>query len=76
LGIVFNPKKSFTFKVIITIIEAFGIILIPIYLLSMLRQMFYGYKLSEFVTSSKTNANNVMPMNCRPYIQKNWNIDL
>jgi NAD(P)H-quinone oxidoreductase subunit 4 len=56
LGIVLNQKNSFTFKVIITIIEAIGIILTPIYLLSMLRQTFYGYKLSEFVTSSRTDA--------------------
>jgi NAD(P)H-quinone oxidoreductase subunit 4 len=56
LGRVLNQKNSFTFKVIITIIEAIGIILTPIYLLSMLRQTFYGYKLSEFVTSSWTDA--------------------
>ncbi len=56
LGIVLNQKNSFTFKVIITIIEAVGIILTLIYLLSMLRQTFYGYKFSEFVTSSKTDA--------------------
>ena len=30
------------FKLILTIFEAFGIILTPIYLLSMLRQIFYG----------------------------------
>ncbi len=55
LGIV-NQKNSFTFKVIITIIEAIGIILTPIYLLFMLRQTFYGYKLSKFVTSSEIDA--------------------
>nr|YP_009559713.1 NADH dehydrogenase subunit D [Lycopodium clavatum]AZU95765.1 NADH dehydrogenase subunit D [Lycopodium clavatum] len=43
LGIVSGQNYSLTFKTIITIIEAIGIILTPIYLLSMLRQMFYGY---------------------------------
>nr|AND48364.1 subunit 4 of NADH-plastoquinone oxidoreductase [Eosphagnum rigescens] len=56
LGIVLNQQNSFTFKVIITIIEAIGIILTPIYLLSMLRQTFYGYKFPEFITSSNTDA--------------------
>ncbi|KAL0532811.1 hypothetical protein IC582_030891 [Cucumis melo] len=32
-------------KIVITLVMAIGIILTPIYLLSMLRQMFYGYKL-------------------------------
>lgn len=52
LGIVINQKYSFTFKIFITIIQAIGIILTPIYLLSMLRQMFYGYKFSNFVNFS------------------------
>jgi NAD(P)H-quinone oxidoreductase subunit 4 len=46
LGIASNPIFKKTFKVIITIIEAIGITLTPIYLLSMLHQTFYGYKLS------------------------------
>nr|QWW93071.1 NADH-plastoquinone oxidoreductase subunit 4 [Cyathodium smaragdinum] len=44
LGVVHNDKFSFLFKIIIIIIEGIGIILTPIYLLSMSRQMFYGYK--------------------------------
>jgi NAD(P)H-quinone oxidoreductase subunit 4 len=32
-------------KMLITFVMAIGMILTPIYLLSMLRQMFYGYKL-------------------------------
>nr|UPM51683.1 NADH dehydrogenase subunit 4 [Takakia lepidozioides] len=55
-GIVLSQKYSFTFKVIITVVEAIGIILTPIYLLSMLRQMFHGYKFSNFRTSSNTDA--------------------
>jgi NAD(P)H-quinone oxidoreductase subunit 4 len=47
LSIVDNPNYSFVFKIIILIIQAIGIILTPIYLLSMLRQMFYGYKSTE-----------------------------
>ena len=52
LGIVISHNYSFNFKVLITIIEAIGIILTPIYLLSMLRQMFYGYKFSKFLIFS------------------------
>nr|YP_010189048.1 NdhD [Ulota hutchinsiae]QZJ48000.1 NdhD [Ulota hutchinsiae] len=56
LGIVISNKYSFNFKVLITFIEAIGIILTPIYLLSMLRQMFYGYKCSKFLTFSNMDA--------------------
>jgi len=56
LGVVINQKYSFSFKIIITIIEAIGIILTPIYLLSMLRQMFYGYKFSKNLTFSNLDA--------------------
>nr|YP_009041062.1 NdhD [Tetraphis pellucida]AIB08499.1 NdhD [Tetraphis pellucida] len=56
LGIVINQKYSFIFKIIIIIIEAIGIILTPIYLLSMLRQMFYGYKSSKFKIFSPIDA--------------------
>lgn len=44
LSIVNNSNYSFVFKIIILVIQGFGIILTPIYLLSMLRQIFYGYK--------------------------------
>nr|YP_010033359.1 NADH-plastoquinone oxidoreductase subunit 4 [Diplophyllum taxifolium]QOW40229.1 NADH-plastoquinone oxidoreductase subunit 4 [Diplophyllum taxifolium] len=47
LGVVDNYDYSFLFKTIILAIQGIGIILTPIYLLSMLRQMFYGYKSSE-----------------------------
>jgi NAD(P)H-quinone oxidoreductase subunit 4 len=47
LGVVNNDGYSFLFKTIILLIQGIGIILTPIYLLSMLRQMFYGYKSSE-----------------------------
>nr|YP_009912509.1 NADH dehydrogenase ND4 subunit [Bartramia pomiformis]QLJ53791.1 NADH dehydrogenase ND4 subunit [Bartramia pomiformis]QZJ47395.1 NdhD [Bartramia pomiformis] len=56
LGIVISHKYSFSFKILITIIEAIGIILTPIYLLSMLRQMFYGYKFSKFLIFSNMDA--------------------
>nr|YP_009943784.1 NADH-plastoquinone oxidoreductase subunit 4 [Douinia plicata]QOD95544.1 NADH-plastoquinone oxidoreductase subunit 4 [Douinia plicata] len=47
IGVVDNDDYSFLFKTIILVIQGIGIILTPIYLLSMLRQMFYGYKSSE-----------------------------
>nr|YP_009690618.1 NADH-plastoquinone oxidoreductase subunit 4 [Lindsaea linearis]QEG57398.1 NADH-plastoquinone oxidoreductase subunit 4 [Lindsaea linearis] len=47
LGVVTNKHYSFLFKAGITVIEAIGTILTPIYLLSMLRRIFYGYKLSN-----------------------------
>lgn len=42
LGLLSSNAYSPFFRLIITILEAFGIILTPIYLLSMIRQMFYG----------------------------------
>jgi len=42
LGLVTSPVYSPEFRVIMTFLEAVGIILTPIYLLSMLRQVFYG----------------------------------
>nr|QYB18658.1 NAD(P)H-quinone oxidoreductase subunit 4 [Conocephalum conicum]QYB18745.1 NAD(P)H-quinone oxidoreductase subunit 4 [Conocephalum conicum] len=50
LGVIDNANYSFLFKIIIIIIQGIGIILTPIYLLSMLRQMFYGYKFSKTLT--------------------------
>lgn len=44
LGFLKSNAYSFDFIAIITFLEAVGIILTPIYLLSMLRQMFYGYR--------------------------------
>lgn len=43
LGIVASSVYSPVFKAIITFVEGIGIILTPIYLLSMVRKMFYGY---------------------------------
>ena len=42
LGIATSDVYSQTFKVMITLLAAVGLILTPIYLLSMLRQVFYG----------------------------------
>nr|YP_009942401.1 NADH-plastoquinone oxidoreductase subunit 4 [Tropaeolum pentaphyllum]QOC71570.1 NADH-plastoquinone oxidoreductase subunit 4 [Tropaeolum pentaphyllum] len=44
-GIITSQKIFLIPKIIITFVMAIGIILTPIYPLSMLRQMFYGYKL-------------------------------
>ena len=46
-GIINNMTYSIVFKVLIVIIQAIGTFLTPIYLLSILRQMFYGYKSFE-----------------------------
>nr|YP_009537423.1 NADH dehydrogenase subunit 4 [Dioscorea preussii]AYM33520.1 NADH dehydrogenase subunit 4 [Dioscorea preussii] len=45
LGIITSPKYLLMPKILITFVMAIGMILTPIYLLSMSRQMFYGYKL-------------------------------
>nr|YP_010612416.1 NADH-plastoquinone oxidoreductase subunit 4 [Trigonotis mollis]YP_010612671.1 NADH-plastoquinone oxidoreductase subunit 4 [Trigonotis peduncularis]YP_010612756.1 NADH-plastoquinone oxidoreductase subunit 4 [Trigonotis amblyosepala]YP_010613096.1 NADH-plastoquinone oxidoreductase subunit 4 [Trigonotis tenera]YP_010613266.1 NADH-plastoquinone oxidoreductase subunit 4 [Trigonotis vestita]WAR49488.1 NADH-plastoquinone oxidoreductase subunit 4 [Trigonotis peduncularis var. macrantha]WAR48808.1 len=44
-GIITSQKYLLIPKILITFVMAIGMILTPIYLLSMLRQMFYGYKL-------------------------------
>lgn len=44
-GIITGQKYLLIPKLLITFVMAIGMILTPIYLLSMLRQMFYGYKL-------------------------------
>nr|YP_004769862.1 NADH-plastoquinone oxidoreductase subunit 4 [Wolffiella lingulata]AEK94475.1 NADH-plastoquinone oxidoreductase subunit 4 [Wolffiella lingulata] len=51
LGIISSQKYLLMTKILITFIMAIGIILTPIYLLSMLRQMFYGYKLFNLSNS-------------------------
>jgi NAD(P)H-quinone oxidoreductase subunit 4 len=56
LGIVTSSAYSPIFRLLITLIEAIGIILTPIYLLSMIRQIFYGYK-EEF---SKLNSQSLI----------------
>nr|YP_009926709.1 NADH-plastoquinone oxidoreductase subunit 4 [Lophopyxis maingayi]QNK05000.1 NADH-plastoquinone oxidoreductase subunit 4 [Lophopyxis maingayi] len=44
-GIITGQKYLLMLKIVITFVMAVGMILTPIYLLSMLRQMFYGYRL-------------------------------
>lgn len=44
-GLITSPKFLLMPKTLITFVMAIGMILTPIYLLSMLRQMFYGSKL-------------------------------
>nr|QWL15495.1 NADH-plastoquinone oxidoreductase subunit 4 [Aragoa abietina]QWL15580.1 NADH-plastoquinone oxidoreductase subunit 4 [Aragoa cleefii] len=44
-GLITSEKYIFITKLLITFVMAIGMILTPIYLLSMLRQMFYGYKI-------------------------------
>jgi len=51
-GIITSQKYLFMSKILITFGMAIGIILTPIYSLSMLRQMFYGYKLLNIPNSS------------------------
>ena len=46
LGFVTSAAYPFLFKAFLTFFEAFGIILTPIYLLSMLRQVFFGFKIN------------------------------
>nr|YP_010635741.1 NADH-plastoquinone oxidoreductase subunit 4 [Actinostephanus enpingensis]WBQ47954.1 NADH-plastoquinone oxidoreductase subunit 4 [Actinostephanus enpingensis]WBQ48126.1 NADH-plastoquinone oxidoreductase subunit 4 [Actinostephanus enpingensis] len=50
-GLLTSPKYLLMTKLLITFVMAIGIILTPIYLLSMLRQMFYGYKIFNVPTS-------------------------
>nr|YP_010267370.1 NADH-plastoquinone oxidoreductase subunit 4 [Brainea insignis]QKV47392.1 NADH-plastoquinone oxidoreductase subunit 4 [Brainea insignis]UIF93970.1 NADH-plastoquinone oxidoreductase subunit 4 [Brainea insignis] len=47
LGVVTSEQYSFLFKAEITVLEATGTVLVSIYLLSMLRRMFYGYRVSN-----------------------------
>nr|QNS23267.1 NADH dehydrogenase subunit 4 [Broussonetia papyrifera]QNS23354.1 NADH dehydrogenase subunit 4 [Broussonetia papyrifera]QNS23528.1 NADH dehydrogenase subunit 4 [Broussonetia papyrifera]QNS23615.1 NADH dehydrogenase subunit 4 [Broussonetia papyrifera]QNS23702.1 NADH dehydrogenase subunit 4 [Broussonetia papyrifera] len=50
-GILTSQKYLLMTKILITFVMAIGIILTPIYSLSMLRQMFYGYKLFTVTNS-------------------------
>nr|WBR76189.1 NADH dehydrogenase subunit D [Ceratostigma minus] len=52
VGIITSHKIFFILKILILFGMAIGIILTPIYLLSMLRQMFYGYKFFNRPNSS------------------------
>jgi len=49
LGVTTSDAYSSTFKVVVVLLAAVGLILTPIYLLSMLRRVFYGKGNSELV---------------------------
>jgi NAD(P)H-quinone oxidoreductase subunit 4 len=51
LGLATSPAYTPSFRTFATIFEAIGIILTPIYLLSMLRQIFYGYPIRNRIFS-------------------------
>nr|YP_009480146.1 NdhD [Euonymus hamiltonianus]AVY52415.1 NdhD [Euonymus hamiltonianus] len=51
-GIITSQKFLLLAKILITFVMAIGTILTPVYLLSMLHQMFYGYKLFNASNSS------------------------
>ena len=53
VGFATSDAYSFTFKVIIICLAAVGVILTPIYLLSMLREMLYGPENKELVEHTK-----------------------
>ena len=48
LGLTTSDAYNPTFKIVLIVLTAIGLILTPIYLLSMLREIFYGPKNSEF----------------------------
>ncbi|MGH2413486.1 MAG: NAD(P)H-quinone oxidoreductase subunit 4, partial [Brasilonema sp.] len=49
LGIVTSDVYSSSFKIVVVLLSAVGVILTPIYLLSMLREVFYGKQNEELV---------------------------
>nr|ULD67519.1 NADH-plastoquinone oxidoreductase subunit 4 [Paris mairei] len=55
-GIITSSKFLLVPKVLIIFLMAIGMILTPIYLLSMLRQMFYGYKLFNVPNSNFSDS--------------------
>lgn len=56
LGVITATGYSPLFRVAITFLESLGIILTPIYLLSMVRQMFYGAKAGYVPSNLKEDA--------------------
>ena len=56
LGITTSYAYSSIFKCVITLLAAVGVILTPIYLLSMLREVFYGVENSELVSEYHLDA--------------------
>lgn len=51
LGMASSDSYTSTFKVVVVLLSAVGVILTPIYLLSMLREVFYGQENPELVAS-------------------------
>jgi NAD(P)H-quinone oxidoreductase subunit 4 len=49
LGLATSDAYSLTFKVVVVLLAAVGLILTPIYLLSMLRQVFYGQENPQLI---------------------------
>jgi NAD(P)H-quinone oxidoreductase subunit 4 len=60
-GMVTTSVYSPIFKTWITVVEAIGIVLTPIYLLSMIRQMFYGTLQETSLKSSNLSVLDVSP---------------
>lgn len=56
LGFATSDAYSTSFKVVIVLLSAVGVILSPIYLLSMLRTVFYGAETAEISTQVFTDA--------------------
>jgi len=50
VGFATSDAYNFTFKIIVVLLMAVGVILTPIYLLSMLREIFYGEENKELVS--------------------------
>nr|YP_010463858.1 NADH-plastoquinone oxidoreductase subunit 4 [Anemia phyllitidis]UUL71124.1 NADH-plastoquinone oxidoreductase subunit 4 [Anemia phyllitidis] len=48
LGVVTSQTYPFLFKILVIVLEATGLILTPIYLLSMLRRIYYGYGIANY----------------------------
>jgi NAD(P)H-quinone oxidoreductase subunit 4 len=53
VGFANSDAFSLPFRVIVVILAAIGVILTPVYLLSMLREIFYGPKNEELDTSQR-----------------------
>jgi NAD(P)H-quinone oxidoreductase subunit 4 len=53
VGFATSDAYSMTFKVVIVILAAIGVILTPVYLLSMLREIFYGPENKELVEEQR-----------------------
>lgn len=57
LGFTTSEVYSSGFKAVVVLLSAVGLILAPIYLLSMLREMFYGSENAELASTSVRDAN-------------------